>query len=395
MTRVLINHARTAVEKSSLTFLATIDRRLLSSDALELLRAKNAALHRAYAYTTADNRSRAWALQRRMRKISLEPQDDLSPVSLNKVQKLVKKLKIKKAPGLDGINNKAIKCFPLKSLSLLVAIFNTCLKNCHFPPVWKEVEVIGIHKPGKPLHSQPAIDESDSLAVYEKNFKAQLKVPDRLIHIIHAYITIRHFMFQHENTHSSRRLIREGVPQGSTLFPLMYFAYTNDIPLPSADIQLAIFADDIAMYMRGKTVHSIYPHLQRAIDEMVRRFQIWRMERFFSIAVSQPNPLLSAAAFYETPPPYHFIRRPRNALTDLPDVLTSEVEMLIDCRCPATAYTETIPLRNRPLASHAPPTSAPSGRVRRCCRSCNNVPVLQSIVLRSSARAVQAEQEEQ
>ncbi|GBP09586.1 Probable RNA-directed DNA polymerase from transposon BS [Eumeta japonica] len=71
-------------------------------------------------------------------------------VSLSEVQTLVKSLNTRKAPGLDGISNKAIKCFSIPLLSLLVAIFNACLKNCYFPPAWKEAEVIGIHKPGKP-----------------------------------------------------------------------------------------------------------------------------------------------------------------------------------------------------------------------------------------------------
>ncbi|GBP06070.1 hypothetical protein EVAR_3297_1 [Eumeta japonica] len=35
---------------------------------------------------------------------------------------------------------------------------------------------------------------------------------------------------EHENTHFIRRLIRAGVPQDSTLSPILYSAYTNDIP---------------------------------------------------------------------------------------------------------------------------------------------------------------------
>ncbi|GBP85905.1 hypothetical protein EVAR_65240_1 [Eumeta japonica] len=38
--------------------------------------------------------------------------------------------------------------------------------------------------------------------------------------------------------------------------------------------------------------------------------------------VSDPYPLISAAASYEAPPPYHFIDRPRNAIADLLDALT-------------------------------------------------------------------------
>ncbi|GBP87456.1 hypothetical protein EVAR_64453_1 [Eumeta japonica] len=42
-------------------------------------------------------------------------------------------------------------------------------------------------------------------------------------------------------------------------------------------------------------------------------------ERFFSIAIKHPNPLISAAASYEAPPANHFLRRPRNVFLDPPD----------------------------------------------------------------------------
>ncbi|GBP22901.1 Probable RNA-directed DNA polymerase from transposon BS [Eumeta japonica] len=128
-----------------------------------------------------------------LQKTSLEPKDDLTPVSLSEVQLLVKSLKTRKAPGLDGVSNKAIKCFSQPLLSLLVAILNACLQNCYFPSVWKRR--------------------------------------------------------RHERTHSTRRLIRAGVPQGSALSPLLYSAYTNDIPRPTSGVQLALFADDTALFL--------------------------------------------------------------------------------------------------------------------------------------------------
>ncbi|GBP83142.1 Probable RNA-directed DNA polymerase from transposon BS [Eumeta japonica] len=285
-------------------------------------------------------------------KTSLDPLDDLSPVSLDEVQKLVKGLKAKKAPGLDGISNKAIKCFPLTILSLLVTIFNACLKNSYFPPVWKEAEVIGIPKAGKPSNLPASYRPISLLSglgkMYEKILKTRLseylfgkgliineqfafrpnhscpqqalrliefitegfktmkrtvavffdvakafdrvwhaglihklyllKVPDRLILIIHNFLIDRHFVFRHENTHSSRRMIRAGVPQGSALSPLLYSVYTNDIPRSSSGVQLALFADDTALYLRGQTERNICPHLQKAIEELARWFQTWRIE---------------------------------------------------------------------------------------------------------------------
>ncbi|GBP70595.1 Probable RNA-directed DNA polymerase from transposon BS [Eumeta japonica] len=76
----------------------------------------------------------------------------------------------------------------------------------------------------------------------------QLELPDRLVIIIHHYISNRHFSFRLDNTYSSVRPIRAGVPQGSTISPLLYSAYVNDIPRPSSGVQLALFADDTVVF---------------------------------------------------------------------------------------------------------------------------------------------------
>ncbi|GBP30770.1 Probable RNA-directed DNA polymerase from transposon BS [Eumeta japonica] len=280
-----------------------------------------------------------------LQKTSLEPKDDLAPVSLSEVQTLVKSLNTRKAPGLDGISNKAIKCFSIPLLSLLVAIFNACLKNCYFPPAWKEAEVIGIHKPGKP-RDLPASYRPISLLsglgkLFEKILKTRLSdhllgkgliideqfgfrpahsCPQQVLRLVEYvsegfeterstvavffdvakafdrvwHAANRHFTFRHERTHSTRRLIRAGVPQGSTLSPLLYSAYTNDIPRPSSSgVQLALFADDTALFYgsRNRSTRFTLLPLQRAIDELGQWFRKWRIE---------VNPDKSAAIQFKT-----------------------------------------------------------------------------------------------
>jgi hypothetical protein len=64
------------------------------------------------------------------------------------VQNAIRVLKVGKAPGPDGILNRALKHLPMRAVLLLVHIFHAILCN-HFPPVWKPARVISILKPGK------------------------------------------------------------------------------------------------------------------------------------------------------------------------------------------------------------------------------------------------------
>ncbi|GBP05610.1 Probable RNA-directed DNA polymerase from transposon BS [Eumeta japonica] len=73
---------------------------------------------------------------------------------------------------------------------------------------------------------------------------------------------------------------RAGVPQGSTLSPLLYSAYTNDVPRPSSSgVQLALFADDTALFYGNRNRSTDSPSSpQRAIDELGQWFRKWRIE---------------------------------------------------------------------------------------------------------------------
>ncbi|GBP85303.1 Probable RNA-directed DNA polymerase from transposon BS [Eumeta japonica] len=82
------------------------------------------------------------------------------------------------------------------------------------------------------------------------------------------YISNRHFTFRLDNTYSSVKPIRAGVPRGFTLSPLLYSAYVNNIPLPQTGVQLALFVDDTALFLRSNCLRNILPRLQRAIDEL-------------------------------------------------------------------------------------------------------------------------------
>lgn len=68
----------------------------------------------------------------------------------SQISAIVKSLKNKKSPGIDGINNRCLKALPNKGTKVLTIIINACLKQCYFPQQFKESKVIPIKNPNKP-----------------------------------------------------------------------------------------------------------------------------------------------------------------------------------------------------------------------------------------------------
>ncbi|GBP33240.1 Probable RNA-directed DNA polymerase from transposon BS [Eumeta japonica] len=73
--------------------------------------------------------------------------------------------------------------------------------------------------------------------------------------------------------------------------PSAYSAYVNDIPRPKTGVQLALFADDTALFLRSNCLRNILPLLQRAIDELTQWLRLWRIE------VNPEKPVMT----YESP----------------------------------------------------------------------------------------------
>ncbi|GBP37601.1 Probable RNA-directed DNA polymerase from transposon BS [Eumeta japonica] len=114
--------------------------------------------------------------------------------------------------------------------------------------------------------------------------RAKSQISVRARHAALLYVSTAHSRLN--NTYSSMRRIRAGVLQGSTLSPLMYSAYINDIPRPSTGVQLALFADDTTLYLRSNSIGNILPSCKlgrmalckRAIDELTHWLRLWRID---------------------------------------------------------------------------------------------------------------------
>ena len=74
----------------------------------------------------------------------------------DEVHEAISGLKFGKAPGPNGIPNRALKHLPQRAVSILARIFIAILLTHHFRSLWKHARVTSILKPGK----DPALPSS-------------------------------------------------------------------------------------------------------------------------------------------------------------------------------------------------------------------------------------------
>ncbi|TLM25092.1 reverse transcriptase family protein, partial [Acinetobacter baumannii] len=109
------------------------------------------------------------------RRASLPPSDALPPITTDEVRDAIHNLQPRKAPGSDGIHNRALKLLPVQLIAMLATILNAAMTHCIFPAVWKEADVIGIHKPGKPTNETSSYRPISLLSTIGKIYERLLR----------------------------------------------------------------------------------------------------------------------------------------------------------------------------------------------------------------------------
>ena len=102
-------------------------------------------------------------------------------------------------------------------------------------------------------------------------------IPDKsLVNFIMTMIASRSFIMHVGADRSKQRFLKNGVPQGSVLAPLLFNLYTSD--LRKTQSTKYIYADDIALMISGETFGPIEQSLSEDLDNMSRYFNNWRLK---------------------------------------------------------------------------------------------------------------------
>lgn len=105
----------------------------------------------------------------------------------------------------------------------------------------------------------------------------KFKFNGNIVKLIKSYLLNRTFRIKIDDTFSSWKNIKAGVPQGSILSPTLYIIYTSDMPKPM-DTIIATFADDTAILTSEENPNYIHSRLQRGINHLESWFSLWRLE---------------------------------------------------------------------------------------------------------------------
>ena len=107
----------------------------------------------------------------------------------------------------------------------------------------------------------------------------ELGLPRKFIRFTRSFLSGRVTTVKVNETRSRRFLLKEGLPQGSSISPLLFLVFINDIDVELSDDTLAsLFADDTSVCRLGGVLKDTARDLmQDEVDTILRWAQTWKM----------------------------------------------------------------------------------------------------------------------
>ena len=123
------------------------------------------------------------------------------------------------------------------------------------------------------------------------NDVAHLPLNNHLRRFLFAYLRGQQTYVEFRGAKSKTRKMRQGVPQGGVLSPLLFNVYMSKMPPPPGDIRLVTYADDSTVLKSGKKIDPLCNDLNSYLDTLNN----WFAER--NLFISPPK---SSATLFTT-----------------------------------------------------------------------------------------------
>ncbi|GFU00916.1 probable RNA-directed DNA polymerase from transposon X-element [Trichonephila clavipes] len=124
------------------------------------------------------------------------------------------------------------------------------------------------------LDIQKAFDRVCHVGLLYKLIK--INTPPHLIKLISSFLTNRSFAVKVNNIHSTNRKINAGTPLGSSISPILFNIYVNDIPRTSQST-ICMFADDTAILAQSNELQLVTHFLHKHIAKLEDWFSTWKI----------------------------------------------------------------------------------------------------------------------
>ena len=116
------------------------------------------------------------------------------------------------------------------------------------------------------LDIKKAFDTIDHKILIEK--LRHIGTGDSTLNLIVNYLHNRKQCVLCNGKRSIVKALHTGVPQGSTLGPLLFLIYINDLPLMFKNTKCMMFADDTVLYQSLNNIVGLYEEVQESLDKM-------------------------------------------------------------------------------------------------------------------------------
>ena len=107
----------------------------------------------------------------------------------------------------------------------------------------------------------------------------QHKLHGQFLSVIQMFLKTRYSRVTLKQTKSTWKLQKKGLPQGSSLSPILYILFTNDFKLLHTKwVRMGCFADDTAFWLRPASKNPTqYQILQRELNRFSDWCRYWQL----------------------------------------------------------------------------------------------------------------------